>query len=96
MPWDKVAAIGPWGLVTIFFLLMFMGWLVPKATHERELRDKDEQIKDLRDQRDTMGKALDKRDAQIHELATLAEMNVQLLEELKDEAARRQRFGGRI
>lgn len=33
---------GPTGLVVV---LIVLGWLIPRRTHERELRDKDHQIK---------------------------------------------------
>lgn len=29
VPWDTLKDIGPWGLVTFFFILVFTGYLVP-------------------------------------------------------------------
>jgi ABC-type Fe3+ transport system permease subunit len=29
VPWENLKDIGPWGLVTLFVLLVLFGWLVP-------------------------------------------------------------------
>lgn len=29
VPWAELATVGPWGLVTIFVLMVFFGFLVP-------------------------------------------------------------------
>lgn len=36
--------IGAKGLVVLFVLMIFLGWLIPKRWHDRAMRDKDETI----------------------------------------------------
>lgn len=38
LPWADLATIGPWGVVTLFFLLVFFGILVP-GRREKEWKD---------------------------------------------------------
>lgn len=45
--------LGAKGLVVLFVLMIFLGWLIPKRWHERAMADKDETI---RVQRETIEK----------------------------------------
>lgn len=38
MPWGELASVGPWGLVTIFVLMVFSGFLV-RSTQAKEWKD---------------------------------------------------------
>ena len=57
--------IGAQGLVVLFVLLIFLGWMIPRSTVlkqiavlESRISDKDEQIRDLREANDRMLNAL--------------------------------------
>jgi hypothetical protein len=67
---------GPWGLVSVFVMLVFLGGLLPRWTHNQRMRDKDEIIKFLRD-------TVEKRDEQFDVLMKQGEMIVKLLEDIK-------------
>ena len=67
---------GPWGLVSIFVMLVFLGGLVPRWTHNQRIVDKNEVIKFLRE-------TVEKRDEQFDTLIKQGEMTVKLLEDIK-------------
>ena len=71
-----VTTLGPWGLVSTFFLLVFLGGLVPRWIHNQRVQDKDVQIEYLRSM-------VDKRDEQFDKLLKQGELNTRLLEDLK-------------
>jgi hypothetical protein len=47
--WEDISAKG---LVALFVVMTFLGWLIPKRWHERAMRDKDETIARQRRQLD--------------------------------------------
>lgn len=47
--WEDLSAKG---LVALFVVLIFVGWLIPKRWHERAMREKDDTIARQRDQLD--------------------------------------------
>lgn len=68
--------LGPAGLVSVIVMLVVLGFLIPRWTVNRWLKDRDEQI--------TYHKSmLDKRDEQIAKLLHQGELTVRLLEEIK-------------
>lgn len=71
---------GPWGLVSVFFMLVFLGRLVPWWMHKERLKDRDDQIVYYK-------ATLAKRDEQFDKLLSQGELNTRLLEDLKREAA---------
>jgi len=77
-----LADVGPWGLVTLFVLLVLFGRLIPRWTHDQRMGDKDERIRHLESM-------VDKRDEQFEKLLTNGELVIKLLEDLRSEAARR-------
>lgn len=77
-----LANLGPWGLVTVFVLLILFGRLIPRWTHEQRITDRDERIRYLE-------KMVDKRDEQFEKLLANGELVIKLLEDLKSEAVRR-------
>jgi len=68
--------LGPWGLVSVFVMLVFLGGLVPRWIHNQRVDDKDRLI-------DRLTAALDKRDEQFDILIKQGEAVVKLLEDLK-------------
>ncbi len=52
--------LGAKGLVVLFVLMIFLGWLIPKRQHDREMRDKDATIEfqrgTIEKQTDTIGR----------------------------------------
>ena len=46
--------LGAQGLVVLFVLMIFLGWLIPKRWVDRQLRDKDSQITRLTDANDRL------------------------------------------
>lgn len=68
--------LGPWGLVSVFFMLVFLGGLIPRWIYNRILDDKDTLINKLQT-------ALDKRDEQFEKLFEQNRVIVQLLEDIK-------------
>lgn len=69
--------IGLSGLVTLGVLLVFFGGLVPRWIHNERIKDKNELIR-------TLQKSLDKRDEQVDKLTSQMELNIKLLEDLKE------------
>lgn len=49
IPAELVGALGPTALVGIAVLLVFVGRLIPRSTHESIVASKDEQIKYLKE-----------------------------------------------
>lgn len=70
------ADIGPWGLLTVFVMLVLLGGLVPRWIHSQRVSDRDKEIALLR----TM---LDKRDEQFDKLVKQGEITIRLLEDIK-------------
>lgn len=70
------ADVGPWGLVTIFVMLVLFGYLIPRSFHNQRVKDRDEEIKLLR-------AMIDKRDEQFAKLVQQNEVTVRLLEDIK-------------
>jgi len=68
--------LGPWGIVSVFFMLVFLGALIPRWTHKERMKDKEELIKKLQI-------ALDKRDEQFDKLIEQNTIAIKALEELK-------------
>jgi hypothetical protein len=50
--------IGAKGLVVLFVLMIFLGWLIPKRWVDRQLSDKDKQIAMLTEANDRLTRAL--------------------------------------
>lgn len=75
-------SLGPWGIVAIFFMLVFLGLLIPYRVHNKVVKDKDDLIK-------TLQAALDKRDAQFEKLFEQNELIVDLLEDIKQASSQR-------
>ncbi len=67
---------GPWGLVSMFVMLVFLGGLVPRWIHNERIKDKNQLI-------DKLTQALDKRDEQFDTLLKQNEISTAALEELK-------------
>ena len=76
IPITAWANIGPWGLVTVFVLLVGLGGLIPRWTYNRTIKDKDIVIANL-------NKALDKRDDQFTKLSEQNRVIISLLEDIK-------------
>ncbi len=76
------AQLGPWGLVSTFVMLVLLGYLVPRRTHNQQIHDKDKQIAFLQ-------QTLDKRDQQFERLVSQNEVVVRLLEDIKTAGHRR-------
>ena len=70
------ANIGPWGLVSVFVMMVLLGYLIPRSFHNQRVKDRDEEIKLLR-------AMIDKRDAQFEQLVKQGELTVRLLEDIK-------------
>lgn len=70
---------GPWGLVSVFFMLVFLGRLVPWWMHKERLKDRDDRIRYLESM-------VDKRDEQFDKLFTSSALIIKLLEDLKEQA----------
>lgn len=68
--------LGPTGLVSVIVMLVVLGFLVPRWTVNRWLRDRDDQIAYHKSM-------LDKRDEQFDTLLRQGELTVRLLEEIK-------------
>jgi len=66
-------------LLGLFVLAVLVGALIPRPTHNKIVREKDETIHYLR-------AALDRRDEQTKKLVEASEINTRLLEELKRQA----------
>lgn len=66
-------------LVTMFVVAICVGALIPRPTHNKIVREKDETIHYLR-------AALDRRDDQTKKLVEASEVTIRLLEELKRQA----------
>lgn len=78
----NLTSLSPWGIVTLFVLLIAFGMLIPVSLHKQRMADKDKQISYL--------EALaNKRDEQLSKLLETNELIIRLLEELKTEARRR-------
>jgi ABC-type Fe3+ transport system permease subunit len=62
IPWESLASIGPWGLVTLFVILIFFGFLVPgkqvKEWKDLYLRER-ESREDMQGLMGLLRKALD-------------------------------------
>jgi len=50
--------LGAKGLVVLFCLMIFLGWLIPKRWHERAMSDKDHRIATLEEANDRLISAL--------------------------------------
>lgn len=70
------STIGPWGLVTIFVLLIAFGFLIPRWTHKERIHDKEREITLLR-------ASLAKRDEQVDRLIEQHDKTLRLLEDIK-------------
>lgn len=70
------AQFGPWGLVSVFVMMVFLGGLVPRWIHNQRVKDRDEEIKLLR-------AMIDKRDEQFDKLVKQNELSIRLLEDIK-------------
>lgn len=78
------AEIGPWGLASVFVMLVMTGLLIPRWTHLQRVGDRDKQIELLQ-------KALDKRDVQVDLLIQQNNVTIKLLEDIKRESTVRRR-----
>ena len=74
--WAELAEIGPWGLVSVFVMLVLFGGLIPRWIHNQRVGDRDKEI-------DLLRKMLDKRDTQFDKLVRQGELIVKLLEDIK-------------
>lgn len=70
------ANLGPWGLVSVFVMMVLFGYLIPRSFHNQRVKDRDEEIKLLR-------AMIDKRDEQFNKLVEQNELTVRLLEDIK-------------
>jgi hypothetical protein len=71
-----IGQYGPWGLVSIFFMLVFLGGLIPRWVHKQRIEDKEEVIKYLKE-------IVDKRDKQFDDLIRQNEVTIKMLEDIK-------------
>jgi hypothetical protein len=71
-----LTTVGPWGLVSMFFILVFLGGLIPRWTHNQRVNDKEQTITYLESM-------VAKRDEQFDKLIENAEITVRLLEDIK-------------
>ena len=71
-----LTTLGPWGLVSMFVALVFLGGLVPRWLHNQRVADKEQQIKALQ-------AMVDKRDEQVDKLIKSSELTISLLEDIK-------------
>lgn len=78
------ANLGPWGLVSVFVMLVMFGQLVPRWIHTQRVEDRDKEI-------DVLRRMIDKRDEQVNKLIEQNELMVKLLEDIK--AVSRERRG---
>jgi hypothetical protein len=76
--------LGPWGLVSVFVMLVFLGGLIPRWIYNKSLTDKDNLIEKLQ-------RALDLRDEQFGRLFEQNKIIVGLLEDIN--RAQRQETG---
>jgi len=77
MPSETVlGTLGPWGLASACFMLVFVGALIPRWTHKERIKDKQQQI-------DALTLSLNKRDEQFDKLIAQNEVIVHTLEEIK-------------
>lgn len=74
--WTQLAQVGPWGLVSVFVMMVFLGGLVPRWIHNQRVKDRDEEIKLLR-------AMIDRRDDQFEKLVKQNELTIRLLEDIK-------------
>jgi len=72
----ELGQLGPWGLASACFMLVFLGGLIPRWTHNQR-------INDLKDLNNKLEAALDKRDEQFDRLIGQNEIIVHTLEEIK-------------
>lgn len=68
--------LGPWGLASACFMLVFLGGLIPRWTHNQRIKDKKEE-------NDYLKATLAKRDEQFDKLINQNEVIVHMLEEIK-------------
>lgn len=84
MPEAFWAEVGPWGLVSIFVVMVLTGLLVPRWTHNQRVNDRDKQI-------DLLTKTIEKRDVQIETMIQQHNIVIKLLEDIKRESQTRPR-----
>jgi hypothetical protein len=91
MDWVTIVGlrdVGPWGIVAIFVLCLGAGWLIPRWSHKERIADLKEQLKEKGETIAFLQAALEKRDAQVTQLADNNQIAVNALEAIRREAVR--------
>lgn len=89
IPPALIGTVGPGGVLLIIVMLVMLGRLVPRATHEDRVRDKDTQITYLQQTLAVRDEELKVRGQQVEKLMTQSDLTVQLLQSLAREAGAR-------
>lgn len=79
--------IGAKGLVVLFVLLIFLGWLIPKRSADRRERQLEEALRDALKDRDHWREAAQSLDGQNRELLANADLSLALLQSIRGMAA---------
>ncbi|MEV6798551.1 hypothetical protein AB0M91_09405 [Micromonospora rifamycinica] len=79
---------GPVGVVLFVVGLVLTGRLVPRSVHEDRIRDKDDQLTNLRQTLTVRDEQVRVRDEQTTKLLAQSDLTVQLLQSLAREAGR--------
>lgn len=94
LPVTGLAQVGPWGLVSIFVLSVFLGGLIPRWTFVKVINEKDQVIKGKDVLIEKLQVAADRRDAQFERIFQQTEVIVKLLEDLKHAGSSRMQGTG--
>jgi uncharacterized protein (DUF3084 family) len=83
IPPQVVTGVGWGGLILLAVWLIFTDRLIPRASHLREMSQKDDHIAYLRKTVDVRDEQVRIRDEQIQKLLTNSDLTVQLLQSLQ-------------
>lgn len=86
---ELIGALGPVGLLSLAVLAVLLGRLIPRATHEERVADKDRQIERLDKALETEVERGRVRDEQFSELLEQSRLTVQLLQALEQRSRAR-------
>ena len=89
--WEDLTAKG---IVAFGVLMVFLGWLIPKRTHEREMRDKDETIARQRKQLDDAIENNARLTSAVQNLVVPANTSATALRSIAKEAEKPRATGG--
>lgn len=88
IPESVLADRSGWAIAGIFMLFMAFGRLIARSVHEDRVRDKDDQIVNLRETLKVRDEQVRVRDEQTTKLLAQSDLTVQLLQSLAKEAGR--------